>query len=81
MIQELNVKVKAFTVYNTKQNIRSKNSSDTSVSFKALIEAVQSDNDTMVDLIIKNGINVDLSDDYGKSALHWAAFKGMFLKQ
>lgn len=51
------------------------------MSFEALIEAVQSDNERMVDLIIKNGVNVDLSDSSGKSALHYAAFKGIFSNQ
>lgn len=46
------------------------------MSFEALIGAVQSDDDRMVELIIKNGVNVDLFDNYGKTALHYAAFKG-----
>lgn len=47
----------------------------------ALLEAIKIDDEKMAELIIKNGFNVNLTDRFGKTALHYSAFKGIFLWQ
>ena len=46
------------------------------VTFEALLEAIKIDDEKMVESVIKNGFNVNTIDQYNKSALHYAAFKG-----
>lgn len=36
------------------------------------------DNENMVDLLIKNGSNINIKADDGTTPLHWAALKGDF---
>lgn len=59
-------------------NIYSKDSNVNNETINALIEAIRTDNDKMVELIIKNGVNIDRLDNWGKTALHYAAFEGKF---
>lgn len=44
------------------------------VTFEALLDAIKMNDEKMVELVLKNGFNVNVTDKYGKSALHYAAF-------
>lgn len=66
------------TANNSFDNIYSKDSNVNNETVNALIEAIRTDNDKMVELIIKNGVNIDRLDALGKTALHYASFEGKF---
>lgn len=61
-----------------KSNIHScsNDSKNIDVTLGALLEAIKTDDEEMAELIIKNGFNVNITDRFGKTALHYAAFKG-----
>lgn len=49
------------------------------MTLEALLEAIKIDDEKMAELIIKNGFNVNTTDRFGKTALHYAAFKGTIM--